>query len=59
MELRGVGIINARNLFGMGSVKKSSKLDMPFNLKLYKEVEANSKLNSNKELMEALWKLNF
>lgn len=32
MELRGVGIINARNLFGMGSVKKSSKLDMVINL---------------------------
>lgn len=32
MELRGVGIINARNLFGMGAVKKSAKLDMVINL---------------------------
>jgi HPr kinase/phosphorylase len=32
MELRGVGIINARNLFGMGAVKKSAKLDMIINL---------------------------
>lgn len=32
MELRGVGIINARNLFGMGAVKKSEKLDMVINL---------------------------
>lgn len=46
-------------IFGQSDLLKSSKLDMPFNLKLYKEVEANSKLNSNKELMEALWKLNF
>lgn len=46
-------------IFEQSDLIKSSKLDMPFNLKLYKEVEANSKLNSNKELMEALWKLNF
>lgn len=46
-------------IFEQADLLKSSKLDMPFNLKLYKEVEANSKLNSNKELMEALWKLNF
>lgn len=46
-------------IFEQSDLLKSSKLDMPFNLKFYKEVEANSKLNSNKELMEALWKLNF
>lgn len=46
-------------IFEQSDLLKSSKLDMPFNLKLYKEAEANSKLNSNKELMEALWKLNF
>ena len=46
-------------IFEQSDLLKSSKLDMPFNLKLYKEVEANSKLNSNKELMEALWELNF
>lgn len=46
-------------IFEQSDLLKSSKLDMPFNLKLYKEVEANSRLNSNKELMEALWKLNF
>ena len=28
MELRGVGIINARRLFGMGSVKTNEKIDM-------------------------------
>ena len=28
MELRGVGIINARRLFGMGSIKISEKIDM-------------------------------
>ncbi len=28
MELRGIGIINARRLFGMGSVKMTEKVDM-------------------------------
>ena len=28
MELRGIGIINARRLFGMGSVKTTEKIDM-------------------------------
>lgn len=46
-------------IFEQSELLKSSKLDIPFNLKLYKEVEANPKLNCNKELMEALWKLNF
>lgn len=46
-------------IFEQVDLLKSSKLDIPFNLKLYKEAEANSKLNANKELMEALWKLNF
>lgn len=32
MELRGIGIINARRLFGMGSVKITEKLDMVINL---------------------------
>ena len=46
-------------IFEQVDLLKSSKLDIPFNLKLYKEAEANSKLNANKELMDALWKLNF
>ena len=32
MELRGVGIINARNLFGMGAVKLTEKIDMVINM---------------------------
>lgn len=37
----------------------SSNLDMPFNLKLYKEVTKDSKLSKNERLVNALWKLNF
>ena len=28
IELRGVGIINARRIFGMGAVKMTEKIDM-------------------------------
>lgn len=28
MELRGIGIVNARNIFGMGAVKLTEKIDM-------------------------------
>lgn len=32
MELRGIGIINARSLFGMGSIKITEKINMVINL---------------------------
>ena len=32
MELRGIGIVNARRLFGMGSIKSTEKVDMVINL---------------------------
>lgn len=35
MELRGIGIINARRLFGMGSVKITEKIDMIVKLELW------------------------
>lgn len=33
MELRGIGIVNAKELFGISSVKEKEKLDMVVNLK--------------------------
>lgn len=35
MELRGIGIINARRLFGIGSVKITEKIDMIVKLELW------------------------
>jgi HPr kinase/phosphorylase len=35
LELRGIGIINARQLFGMGAVKVSEKIDMVVELELW------------------------
>lgn len=35
LELRGIGIINARRLFGMGSVKVTEKIDMIVKMELW------------------------
>ncbi len=35
MELRGIGIINARRLFGMGSIKSTEKIDLVIQLELW------------------------
>ena len=32
MELRGIGVVDVRRLFGMGSVKETEKVDMIINL---------------------------
>ena len=37
IELRGVGIINARRIFGMGAIKMSEKIDMCINLEISDE----------------------
>lgn len=47
MELRGVGIINARNLFGMGAVKKSGKLDMVINLEPWDDNKVYDRIGAN------------
>lgn len=46
-------------IFDNEEILKSSKLDMPFNLKLYKKVLADEKLSQNRKLVDALWELNF
>lgn len=46
------------DIFKDEDILKQSRLDMPFNLKLYKTVMENEKLNKNERLLETLWKLN-
>lgn len=47
------------DLFEDEEMLKSSKLDMPFTLKLYKEALKDEQLNKNRKLVDTLWKLNF
>ena len=46
------------DVFKDENMLKSSHLDMPFNLKLYKDVVEDPVLGKNERLVNALWKLN-
>ena len=46
-------------IFEQDEMLKSSNLDIPFNLRLYKEVKEDEKLSTNERLVDVLWKLNF
>ncbi len=54
MELRGVGVINARNLFGIGSVKMTEKIDIIINLELWDENKVYDRLGLEEEYMDIL-----
>ncbi len=54
IELRGIGIINARQLFGMGSVKTSEKIDMVVNLELWDNTKVYDRMGLDNEYMEIL-----
>lgn len=54
VELRGVGIINARRIFGMGAVKITEKLDMVINLEVWDSNKIYDRLGENDEYTEIL-----
>jgi energy-coupling factor transport system ATP-binding protein len=56
-EIIGQG--SPREVFDHESILASSNLDIPFNLKLYKDIKKDSLLSKNERLVDALWKLNF
>ncbi len=54
IELRGIGIINARQLFGMGAVKTSEKIDMVVNLELWDNAKVYDRMGLDNDYMEIL-----
>ena len=54
IELRGIGIINARRLFGMGSVKLSEKIDMVINLEQWDNKKVYDRMGMSNEMTEIL-----
>ncbi|MCR5652345.1 MAG: HPr(Ser) kinase/phosphatase [Ruminococcus sp.] len=54
VELRGVGIINARNLFGMGAIKLTEKIDMVINLEIWEKSKAYDRMGLENEYLEIL-----
>ena len=54
IELRGVGIIDARRLFGMGAVKNTTKIDLVVELEAWDETKAYERMGINEETINIL-----
>jgi HPr kinase/phosphorylase len=54
VELRGVGIINARRIFGMGAVKITEKVDMVINLEVWDSTKIYDRLGEDNERTKIL-----
>ncbi len=54
IELRGIGIINARRIFGMGAVKMTEKIDMVINLELWDNQKTYDRMGIDNEYTEIL-----
>ncbi|MFA9381407.1 MAG: HPr(Ser) kinase/phosphatase [Acetanaerobacterium sp.] len=49
LELRGIGIINARRIFGMGAVKVTEKVDMIIQLELWDQNKVYDRMGMDNE----------
>lgn len=54
IELRGMGIINARRIFGMGAVKLTEKIDMAINLEIWDSSKVYDRMGIDNEYTEIL-----
>ena len=54
VELRGIGIINARRIFGMGAVKLSEKIDMVIELEPWNPDKVYDRMGIENEMIEIL-----
>jgi len=54
MELRGVGIINARRLFGIGAVKMTEKINMIVQLEQWDASKVYDRMGMNEEYTDVL-----
>ena len=54
MELRGIGIIDARRVFGMGAVKMTERIDLVINLEPWDDTKAYERMGLADETMDIL-----
>lgn len=54
IELRGIGIINARRIYGMGAVKLTEKIDMVINLEIWDNNKVYDRMGMETEFTEIL-----
>ena len=54
MELRGIGVINARRIFGIGAVKPTERIDLVVTLELWEKGKAYDRLGIDTDYKEIL-----
>ena len=54
VELRGIGIVDVRRLFGMGSVKQTEKIDLVVNLEPWQDGKMYDRLGLDEETTDIL-----
>ncbi|MBE6956798.1 MAG: HPr(Ser) kinase/phosphatase [Ruminococcaceae bacterium] len=54
MELRGIGVIDVRRLFGMGAIKDSQEIDFVVNLETWKEGKVYDRLGMDNNYTDIL-----
>ena len=54
VELRGIGIVNARRIFGMGSIKVSEKIDLVINMEQWDSTKLYDRMGMDEEYMEII-----
>lgn len=54
IELRGIGIVDVRRIFGMGAIKETEKIDLVINLEVWNEKKQYDRLGLTTEYTEIL-----
>ena len=54
IELRGIGIVNVRRIFGMGAIKQTEKIDMVINLETWDASKAYDRMGLGNETINIL-----
>ena len=54
IELRGIGIVNVRRIFGMGAVKMTEKVDMVIQMELWDNEKVYDRMGLENEYMDIL-----
>ena len=54
VELRGIGIVDVRRLFGMGAVKETEKIDLVINLENWQQGKMYDRLGLDEQTMDIL-----
>lgn len=54
MELRGIGVVDVRHLYGVGAVKPESEIDLVVNMEAWDDSKAYDRLGLNNETQDIL-----